>query len=779
MSSNLLITPEPGLEPPPTLFEEYENKNNESELLICNKCSSQVEIISIDNEEMKITFKCLNNKYNHGTQTILINDYLKDIEKIYSMNKCFICNKQRKKNNKNKFKYCIKCENYICKECINKHNNNYINKDEDGHILLNNKEIKINCFIHSENEIIEYCLDCKKHICLECLKTREHIMHRKNNIYEIQPSIEEKIIHNKIINLLKEEKNKLEKEKENKIKELYNKKIYDMEQINNYYNNSIIFNKQKKKKELEINKNMLIDNLDELKKKYTNDIKKANEEYKKVNNTISDKYKIINKKNEIYKNIKLKELNIAYNNEMDNYKNQEKIEKLNELIKINEIIKNTQEKYKNNYYNNISLINILFNYYNNNILKNLFDNNNNFIEKLYKKEKENQKLIEEKNIINNLKRENQILKQENKEINNLKNEIQNLLNINEKLQKENENYKKKYNKSENFVSNPNNIIFGKDIINDSYCDTDLDNTFTIFTSFNDNISYIVYSTLKKSIKCFNLEEQKQVKEILNAHSFYITNFHHCYNKNINKDIIMSISKEDKVIKIWETENWECILNLSNIYKIGYLSSGCFLNYKNNYYIVACNRINSDLIKIYDLKGDKIKEIKESNNSTLVIDVYYDKNKDNYYIITGNVDDIKSYDYTNNEIYHKYKNNEDKKFHFSFGIINSEDKVKIIDSSEEECIFIWDFHSANLLKKIIIDKILLRGICIWNKDYIFVGCDDKTIKLIDIKEGSIVKSLTGICNWVCTIKKINLPEYGECLLSQGIAFDKIKIWMNKK
>ena len=78
----------PELEPPTPDEIENKNENNENDLLICNKCSSQVEIISIDNEKMKITFKCLNNKDNHGIQTILINDYLKDIETINNMSKC-------------------------------------------------------------------------------------------------------------------------------------------------------------------------------------------------------------------------------------------------------------------------------------------------------------------------------------------------------------------------------------------------------------------------------------------------------------------------------------------------------------------------------------------------------------------------------------------------------------------------------------------------------------------------------------------------------------------
>ena len=149
--------------PPPTPMGE-DNKDYENDFLLCNKCSSQVEIISIDNMENKITFKCLNGNLNHGIQTLLINDYLENLEKNNYMDICFICQKKKSKNNGNRFKYCIKCQKYICNECLKKHNNNKIKENE--HILLNNKETKIKCLIHSRNEIIEYCLDCKKQIII-------------------------------------------------------------------------------------------------------------------------------------------------------------------------------------------------------------------------------------------------------------------------------------------------------------------------------------------------------------------------------------------------------------------------------------------------------------------------------------------------------------------------------------------------------------------------------------------------------------------------------------
>lgn len=50
---------------------------NEKEVYACTKCSSNIEILSIDDKDAKITFNCLNNDetHNHKTQSMSINNY--------------------------------------------------------------------------------------------------------------------------------------------------------------------------------------------------------------------------------------------------------------------------------------------------------------------------------------------------------------------------------------------------------------------------------------------------------------------------------------------------------------------------------------------------------------------------------------------------------------------------------------------------------------------------------------------------------------------------------
>ena len=330
--------------------------------------------------------------------------------------------------------------------------------------------------------------------------------------------------------------------------------------------------------------------------------------------------------------------------------------------------------------------------------------------------------------------------------------------------------------------NPKNINISIQITNDAFTDWIFENTFIIFNSINKSY-LLVYATQIKSIICYDLNRFKNISEIKNAHDENITNFRHCYNSNIQRDIIMSVSRNDNNIKIWDIKYFQCLLNLKNINKDGLLNSASFLNYNNNIYILTCNRkwINPESIKIFDLNGKKIKEINNSRNNSFFIDIYYSNVKDKslIYILTGNEGNIISYNYNENEIYNKYcENNENNIFHHSLIIYNDNDITKLIESSDGDGIIrIWDFHTADLLRKIETSNNALRGICLWDKNYLFVGCGDKTIKLIELESGKIINSLIGHINNVCSFKIIFHPKYGKCIISQGHQNDQIRIWIN--
>ena len=76
---------------------------------------------------------------------------------------------------------------------------------------------------------------------------------------------------------------------------------------------------------------------------------------------------------------------------------------------------------------------------------------------------------------------------------------------------------------------------------------------------------------------------------------------------------------------------------------------------------------------------------------------------------------------------------------------------------------------------------LYGICLWNSNYLFVGCGDvesdiRKIKLINLKNGKVIKILPSY--GFVTLKKLNHPKYGECLISQGFWSSPVELFLNK-
>jgi WD40 repeat protein len=294
---------------------------------------------------------------------------------------------------------------------------------------------------------------------------------------------------------------------------------------------------------------------------------------------------------------------------------------------------------------------------------------------------------------------------------------------------------------------------------------------------------LVYSNFYKSIVSYNIIDNKKIIDIKNAHKNKINNFRHHLDTNNNPDLLISISAIDMNMKLWKLDNWECLFNIN---KVGFLFSVCFLEENNQTYIMTGNVF----IKVYDLKGKIIKELKEPNDKTYVIESYYDKNLSKIFIITGNEDHVKSFDYNNNaKLYHKYCNGEDDEEenipHYGLIVYNSENCTKLIETGLDGYIRIWNFHTGNLLMSIkagisvipgnISKKILkmemLCGICLWNDEFLFAGCN-KAIKIIELKNGNILKTIND--DNIITLKKIQHPQLGECLITQGSEYSKIKL-----
>ena len=101
---------------------------------------------------------------------------------------------------------------------------------------------------------------------------------------------------------------------------------------------------------------------------------------------------------------------------------------------------------------------------------------------------------------------------------------------------------------------------------------------------------------------------------------------------------------------------------------------------------------------------------------------------------------------------------------------------MIELCEDGNIRIWNFHSAKLLKIIKIDGFdQIKCFCLLDEQNIFVGCADKTIKDVQLKDGKIIKNYNGHNSEVNFITIINHPKYDKILISQGWEEDGIRVW----
>lgn len=356
----------------------------------------------------------------------------------------------------------------------------------------------------------------------------------------------------------------------------------------------------------------------------------------------------------------------------------------------------------------------------------------------------------------------------------------------------------KYDKDE--FNDPKNINFSSDIIRNSFANYSYENSFTVYESQNKNLQ-IVYATKDKSIisQCINTNkangknkgsyyDDKIGKGFTQnkAHKNFITNIKYYFDEINNLEIIMTTSKKDNIIKLWKVNNGCELYNEIKANNSNFLFSACFFKQNNESYIITSNGKtlqqnqeieNFESLKLFKLnKKEPFKQISDSEDCTYFVDIYHDKILNKNFIITGNFNYIKSYDYEKDELYHKYYENNNG-IHPSVIVNAFGEIIKLIESCEDGNIRIWEFHSSNLVKKINTENNNLYGICLWNENYIFVGCKDKSIKLIELKNGILIKSLEGHQGRIISFKKCQTDKT-ENLYSQGLD-GTIKLWTNPK
>ena len=296
-------------------------------------------------------------------------------------------------------------------------------------------------------------------------------------------------------------------------------------------------------------------------------------------------------------------------------------------------------------------------------------------------------------------------------------------------------------------------------IKNSLLDNIYFDSFIIYESIINNNLNLIFQDQKYSIICYNIETNQKIIEIKfeeNNCTYEVSSFAHIRNLQNKLDLIIVGFSCLNVVQVWDSEKWECILNLKNIYKGGRLGYVNFLRNENEILLVTCQNHYSEIkgINVFNLNGQKIKELKDSNKEKVYYFVTF-FHKDNNFIVAGCDLKVISYDFNNNKInkiFHdlgEYYNGS----HVYIRVIENQNNIKIIESCYDGKIRIWDFNSGELIQKINVSNEALFGFSLFKDEYLIIGGDGK-ILLLNLKKNNECSEFEIGNNPIVTINGIN-------------------------
>lgn len=317
-------------------------------------------------------------------------------------------------------------------------------------------------------------------------------------------------------------------------------------------------------------------------------------------------------------------------------------------------------------------------------------------------------------------------------------------------------------------------------IEDSFCDNSFpyNYSFSLFKSIN-NIYYLVYPSNFNSIVIYDLIHNQKINEIKKAHKTFIKYLTHQLDKKNKIDLLLSFDHTS--IKIWNINNLVCIHYFKDFYN---LYSACLINNIDKIdIIIDCN---NEKLKAYNLNGEIINEMNIENKSVVSVESFYDSELNQNYIIIVNdiTDNVISYNYIEDKVYHKYDNFDDSIQHLNI-YKDKNNKVILMYITNYCTITFWDFHRGVLLQSIsiYIKKDIIYSACLWNDNFLFVGNLRKdienniySIRYINlIKQKFLEKKEYIVKNIPKTLRKIN-HENDNYFIVQDYS-GQITIWKN--
>ena len=707
------------------------------DIIGCDICGHIATLEKFDEDKMEITYSCSKCDKTKGQKTKVMNlkDYLKSMN-YYSQkfNICSICSKMSQEKD---LKFCTNCEIIVCQNCIKKHINNLKCTEES---LMNNCDKNIKCLKHHKevgNFNTHFCKTHQIHYCDSCMiKLSNKEKHYKKNGCETEELLNlyignsEKLLFkakveeiknkkDKLLDEIDKKKNTLTKNLEETIKEINSKKDGEIRDIEN-----------KQKKEEEENKRILEEEKTKIEEEYERkfkeleaqkikDISLSEKNYESKNVEINNRVKkeIKDKKDMYDRQIKEKKDN--YKEEIGKLDNDEKMNNLNDVTEFLEQIERAYDKNKKNYYN---------------------INNYLFVVNGFKNDETPNPNNEEKegNINSNINvKHNNMIDNKNDISNNIIDEERKNNILNESLEIENTN----------FFSFPyKSLLSKKFIIDDVKIQSEPYNIFEVI-ELNDEQLSILYVNNKNSIISFNLAKQTKEEVHKSSDNWIIISLGYYYYHDFDEDIILNQSFLSEIMTFPISKSNYDEWMKGNIQR-KYSCSIYGLKNKDK----LPPKINTSVFT------DWINETYFS--SFFFLDIYYD-NDNNIYAIGTDKNCIKSIKYKSKKLYKTYNDiileNEKDNYYTSIAIYENEESAFLSGLMfKSKYIRIWNFYKGEIVNKIKIES-PITSFCLWNNDYLFVGCEDKTIKLYSIEEGKKEDELQGYSSCIMGLK---ILEFGE-------------------
>ena len=314
--------------------------------------------------------------------------------------------------------------------------------------------------------------------------------------------------------------------------------------------------------------------------------------------------------------------------------------------------------------------------------------------------------------------------------------------------------------TQNFEQDPINLTFNKYI--EANRNINSLSEYVLYNSFFDGNQYLISANKdNNNLDIYDLNNGNLVKSI-KGHTNRID--HIRYFSNNNKSYFISSDTNFTVI-VWD-ENFN-ILNKIETENKGEITSSYLLFHKNekDYVIIIPSTQMNEYTKMYDSKGNFIKNLYNTNNNvTFFLDIWNYNN--DHYLIESSYGKISIVNLFKDELYHEFVYNP-KSYHFS-GILYKRNYYitsEIIEDMDSN-IIIYDLINKNIYKLIEVKNYEINNLCLWNNKYLLVCANSlihKNVKVYNIETMKEEERINDQNIKIEEVKKIKLNNYGESIV----------------